>query len=244
MTNLAERVEELIRASPNPSSDYYALTIYASDGGTIEYSCFSHWVGWIDDTRRQELRAASLVRPERMHEAWRSLDEAGMIVNTADDFAIFFGYGGHALVEKALAEAVVPEWLAPHPVVNVGEYGFASPKLLPAGALNRAPTPKHRMTILKRDGYRCRVCGRSPNEHVDVELHVHHIRPWGLGGITEDTNLMTMCHTCHNGLDPHFDFSLFRLMPQEEVSDRATAYRKQLLAYQSIVARERGSDDV
>ena len=119
------------------------------------------------------------------------------------------------LVEKSLAESTIPSWLQPHVTVNVGHAGYCAPTLLPRGALVRAPHPKHRMRILKRDNYRCRVCGRSPNDHVDLELHVHHIRPWALGGATEDGNLVTLCHTCHNGLDPQYDYSLFSLIPQK-----------------------------
>lgn len=44
--------------------------------------------------------------------------------------------------------------------------------------------------------------------YVDVELHVHHAIPWGQGGITEEANLITLCKTCHDGLDPHYDQSL------------------------------------
>src|SRR5262249_38518073 len=74
-----------------------------------------------------------------------------------------------------------------------------------------APTPKLRMSVLKRDGFRCRLCGRSPDNHVDVELHVHHIRPFGRPseGVTHPDNLTTLCHTCHKGLHPHNDDSLF-----------------------------------
>jgi 5-methylcytosine-specific restriction endonuclease McrA len=38
------------------------------------------------------------------------------------------------------------------------------------------------MRILKRDRRRCRVCGRSPDDFVDVTLHVHHIVPWSRSG--------------------------------------------------------------
>jgi hypothetical protein len=80
--------------------------------------------------------------------------------------------------------------------------------------LKHAPTPKLRMEILKRDNYKCRICGRSPNANVDIELHIHHYRPWSLGGLTEETNLITLCHTCHKGLDPHYDISLVNIFQE------------------------------
>jgi hypothetical protein len=176
-----------------------------------------------------------------MLETWRRIEEPGLVVDDAADFAIFYAFGGHALVEKHVADSLVPEWIAPDVSICIGMSGFASPDTLPASAMRRAPSPKCRMSIIQRDNYRCRVCGRSPNNHVDLELHVHHIRPWALGGVTEQSNLITLCHTCHNGLDPHFEFSLFKLLPKREMTNRAVAYRKKLEQYQTILsARGKG----
>ena len=36
--------------------------------------------------------------------------------------------------------------------------------------------------------------------------------PWGQGGITEEENLVTLCGTCHDGLEPHFETQLFDLL--------------------------------
>lgn len=238
MSTLLEQVQRLLLAEPKSDLRYYALTVLLLENGLPGYTCFSGWVGYTKDAPRRELRQASIVHADRMLSCWRTIGESGMVVNTSDDFGLFFAFGGNAVVEKRLAEEVVPEWLAPIPVANVGELGFAALGALPVGALHRAPTPKHRMRILQRDGYRCRVCGRSANDYVDVELHVHHIRPWAMGGITEDTNLITLCHTCHNGLDPHFEFSLFRLLPSDKSTDRRKQYTQQLHAYQTQAAKQ------
>jgi HNH endonuclease len=61
------------------------------------------------------------------------------------------------------------------------------------------------MRVLKRDGYRCVVCGRRPADHLDLELHVHHLIPWRMHGPTAEENLVTLCGTCHKGLDPDFE---------------------------------------
>lgn len=243
MLTLNERIQLLLAAEPNQDLRYYALTILLGDRGELEFSCFTGWVGFTEESPRREIRKASLVHADRMLKGWREIGEPGMVVNTADDFSLFFSFGGHAVVEQVLAESVVPEWLAPAVSVQVGAWGFASPGVLPPGAMQRAPTPKHRMRIIQRDNYRCRVCGRSPNDYVDLELHVHHVRPWAAGGVTEDSNLITLCHTCHNGLDPHFEFSLFSLLPTNEVTDRAATYKQELQKYQAAVsARSKESD--
>ncbi|MBI5454949.1 MAG: HNH endonuclease [Deltaproteobacteria bacterium] len=49
-------------------------------------------------------------------------------------------------------------------------------------------------------------------------LHVHHIRPWAKGGVTDETNLITLCHTCHAGLSPHCELSLFEMLSESENS--------------------------
>jgi HNH endonuclease len=244
MASLHERVQSLLLAEPAPDVLYYAVTLLLAENGAPTYTCFSGWVGHTTDSPRREIRQASLVHADRMLRSWRELGESGMVVNSIDDFGLFFAFGGNAVVEKRLAEQVVPEWLEPMVVANVGQFGFAALGALPAGALQRAPAPKHRMRVLQRDNYRCRVCGRSSNDHVDVELHVHHIRPWAVGGVTEDSNLITLCHTCHNGLDPHFKFSLYELLPGERNTDHRIQYQRQLHEYQAQVASRAKESDV
>lgn len=54
--------------------------------------------------------------------------------------------------------------------------------------------------------------------------------------MTEEPNLIALCHTCHNGLEPHFDQRLFALLYPEVCSDRASIYLEKLLAYQQAAA--------
>ncbi|MCU9954249.1 MULTISPECIES: HNH endonuclease [Burkholderia] len=235
MSDIEDRIMSMMQSEPDPGKHYYALTVLLGQSGQPECSAFSHFTGYADESRRIELRAASLVHADRMLNSWRTIGEPGLVVGTQEDLGVFLWFGGHAVVEKELANSTIPEWLEASPVVRVGEFGFASPACLPSSAMQRAPTPKLRMEIIKRDRYRCRVCGRSPNDHTDIELHVHHIRPWAIGGVTEANNLITLCHTCHNGLDPHYEYSLFRLLPRPE-SERATAYREKIVSYQRQMA--------
>jgi len=244
MAALHERIQLLLQAEPSPELNYYALTLLLNERGNPEYSCFSGWVGYTDENPRREIREASLVHADRMIHSWRELGESAMVINADDDFSLFFAFGGHAVVERDLAQAVVPEWLASSVVANVGEWGFAAIGTLPSGALQRAPSPKQRMRIVQRDNYRCRVCGRRPNDYVDIELHVHHIRPWAVGGVTEDSNLITLCHTCHNGLDPHFESSLYKLLPTKVATDRASRFQRRLHDYQAAVAARAVESDV
>jgi DNA-binding transcriptional MerR regulator len=51
---------------------------------------------------------------------------------------------------------------------------------------------KMRFAIYKRDGYRCRICGRKTDD-----LEIDHIYPIAKGGKTTYDNLQTLCHKCN-----------------------------------------------
>jgi hypothetical protein len=56
-----------------------------------------------------------------------------------------------------------------------------------------------RFSILKRDNYKCVICGRSPATTMGIELHIDHIIPFSKGGKTIVGNLQTLCNECNIG---------------------------------------------
>lgn len=54
-----------------------------------------------------------------------------------------------------------------------------------------------RFTVLRRDGFRCRYCGRSPDD--GAMLHVDHVLARSRGGPTTLENLVTACQECNLG---------------------------------------------
>lgn len=52
-------------------------------------------------------------------------------------------------------------------------------------------TQKQKDEILKRDGYKCVICGRGTKD--GVELHIDHIKPKNLGGKADIENGQTLC---------------------------------------------------
>ena len=58
-------------------------------------------------------------------------------------------------------------------------------------------TSEQKTAILKRDNYRCVICGRGQKD--GVELHIDHIHPWSKGGETVFENLQTLCTVCNGG---------------------------------------------
>ena len=56
-----------------------------------------------------------------------------------------------------------------------------------------------RKKILKRDNYRCQLCGQLHGGKIEL-LHIHHIVPIMGGGSGDPSNLITLCKQCHLSL--------------------------------------------
>jgi 5-methylcytosine-specific restriction endonuclease McrA len=62
----------------------------------------------------------------------------------------------------------------------------------------KSPVPnKRRYKIMRRDGFRCRICGVSSDD--GAKLEVDHIIARARGGSNDDKNLWTLCFDCNNG---------------------------------------------
>jgi 5-methylcytosine-specific restriction endonuclease McrA len=69
-----------------------------------------------------------------------------------------------------------------------------------------------RYDVLKRDDFRCVLCGRSPATNPGLKLHVDHIVPESSGGPTTLENLRALCDDCNVG----------RGVARDEVGQRGT----------------------
>ena len=63
----------------------------------------------------------------------------------------------------------------------------------------RDPSLALRFFVLKRDGFRCVGCGRSPATVAGLILEVDHVTAWSNGGETIESNLRTLCFDCNRG---------------------------------------------
>ena len=61
----------------------------------------------------------------------------------------------------------------------------------------RLMTDSLRYDVMRRDGFRCKLCGMTAND--GVKLHVDHIIAVSKGGKTELSNLRTLCERCNLG---------------------------------------------
>ena len=219
---------------------YYAFDLSADEKGCLSYECQSGWAGWADDECRVELRSPSEIIARIMIHYYREFGLPFHVVHDHPTYIRWLIYGGHALITQTMAQQFIPAYLEPIPTVRTGALGFTSRTSLPDGIFRPAPTPRLRMAMLKRDEYRCRICGRRAERYVDIELHVHHIRPHAVGGPTHPDNLITLCHTCHNGLDPHYEWSLYVLRedrPDDLKSHRQKNYLAGVRRYREAVQK-------
>lgn len=56
-----------------------------------------------------------------------------------------------------------------------------------------------RFFVMRRDNFKCQMCGRSPATDIGVILHIDHIHSWSKGGETVIENLQTLCEQCNIG---------------------------------------------
>ena len=56
-----------------------------------------------------------------------------------------------------------------------------------------------RYNILRRDHFKCVLCGNSPATDTSCKLHVDHLLPSSKGGKTVEENLRTLCGHCNIG---------------------------------------------
>ena len=83
----------------------------------------------------------------------------------------------HLMKNPSLANPKVKHW----GYQKGANYGFENAKAM----------------VLNRDNYTCQYC---KGKHKDSKLEVHHIVFRSQGGSDEESNLITLCHTCHKNL--------------------------------------------
>jgi len=64
---------------------------------------------------------------------------------------------------------------------------------------SRTITWRLRLLVMRRDDFKCRICGVSPAIRPGTVLVVDHIVPWDGGGETVMENLQTLCEPCNGG---------------------------------------------
>lgn len=232
-----QNILRLMTQSAKGGEGYYRFGFLIGEYGP-EWAVHSEWCGFTENKPQREIRRARLVNGEEERKFLHSRGYPSLLIDDENDLQYFFAFGGFLIINKHLAKRRFPNLLEPGLMLMESTgFGFRSARSLSAAQLQHAPSKKLRMGVLSRDGRRCLICGRSPMHYVDVELHVHHAVPWGAGGITEASNLITLCKTCHDGLEPHFDIELMKYL-KEKYPNPKVAYFEQLAEYSQYLRED------
>ncbi len=63
----------------------------------------------------------------------------------------------------------------------------------------RNPSWRLRFLVMRRDNFRCILCGATQNPDQNIRLDIDHVVPWTVGGETVISNLQTLCNRCNIG---------------------------------------------
>ncbi len=211
----------------NTEPYYYSSLFFENNKQTI--SICSQWAGYKDIEKHIEIRVPRPIDGELMKEELSKLGEPPMIINSRKEYSIYFFFGGHGLIKKGVFEELFGD-KKDVGSFKVGHYGFIEVTDEDIKRSKKAPS-KMRGRVMKRDDRRCRICGRRPDDYEDLELHVHHIKPYSEDGLTIEDNLITLCNTCHDGLEPHMDESLFEYLNEKERGIKRN-YMEKVIEYQ------------
>lgn len=92
---------------------------------------------------------------------------------------------------------VVPSNMSEVPTGYLGPEKDGEEHREPPAVFRTAIPSKMRFFVLRRDGYRCRLCGMTADDGVTLECD--HIIAAAKGGKTEIPNLWTLCRPCNAG---------------------------------------------
>ena len=90
----------------------------------------------------------------------------------------------------------------------------AEPPLLPPATSPSGLSPRPRTRkiplglrydVLRRDNFKCVLCGASPAITPTCQLHIDHVVAFARGGTTEERNLRTLCSHCNVGKSDKFE---------------------------------------
>lgn len=149
-----------------------------------DQECFENllfvWTHYGRPPKYQEMnKAPSSVGGKAYMKRWGTWNRA---IHAFSDFVESEGETSSTVGSEAVRDITAPASM-PNPVLED----------------RREPSVGLRYRVLKRDRFRCVLCGRSPAHDPGCELHVDHVVPFSKGGKTTIDNLRAACAACNLG---------------------------------------------
>jgi hypothetical protein len=188
-------------------AEYNDLGKYSSSAASAK---FGTWLKALQAAGLERTRNLGITIEEyflNLEKVWRTLGRQPSMgemrkplsAYSADAYADRFGTWRKAL--EAFVDYVNREAEAPTTAVEK-THEEPEPK---SGQQNQSPKKSRyiswrlRFLVMRRDGFRCRKCGRSPATEPGVVLHIDHTEAWSKDGLTTYDNLQTLCSVCNIG---------------------------------------------
>lgn len=198
-----EIVQDIIRVAKELGTDAIAMPDYQNKG-KFSASLIEKRFGWNNAVKKAGLtikNRRNISQQDLFQEierVWRKLGKqpsaayfkGGNNTYGSNTFVRIFGSWQNALIEfiKYVENS--------DPIANENAPSIE----LPAGhKTGRDINLRLRFMVLRRDHFKCVMCGKSPAIDQNTELHVDHIIPWSKGGETIITNLQSLCQNCNLG---------------------------------------------
>lgn len=111
-------------------------------------------------------------------------------------------------IKQTLAHArdiIAAQTAAPQPATSQPAYATKQSPAVAKPTVEWMATERAKLTsslrflIMRRDSFRCRLCGKSASSDNGVRLEVDHIKPVSSWGTTAEENLWTLCRECNHG---------------------------------------------
>lgn len=131
------------------------------------------------------------------------------LLNTApekfiNDFIAISIIKGHFMANKGYELEILPSYKFDYNLYESKDHEIeVKSTKMTISKTNRVIPLGIRYKILERDKGECKLCGKNP-ERNGVILHIDHILPYSLGGLTEMDNLQTLCSDCNIGKSNKF----------------------------------------
>ena len=128
--------------------------------------------------------------------------KVGKVYDRASQVDQYFKNGTDPRIVETIVDSYRPELMAyldnPYASIYYKDLilkGFRAKELRETKKLLCRHAPKSlREQVLERDHYKCRYCGEKANSSDPLD----HIIPYSLGGLTEESNLVTACTKCNS----------------------------------------------
>lgn len=202
----ADLINDMIRVSKLLGKNSLTTIEYEQYGKYSSSSVIRRCGGWVKALKKAELVIAKSEKISaeelfsNLEEVWRKLGRQPHYRDMHKPISRYYGsiyskrFGGWNATLLRFIEAIgEKDVLQPTELItNTDSEGRRSKN-------RRDVSWRIRFQILKKDNFKCVLCGNSPSIDPTIKLEVDHIVPWSKGGNTAPENLQTLCNKCNQG---------------------------------------------